>query len=320
MTLNPAYRTSTVTALAARIRETRDLGILPIIADALQDAGCYEPWVESLRAGLPVAEAAGYLVPDGWWEYSRLGEELWDGPAMTEIRRDQIVRRRAELRNLHTVACPTCGDTEWVRLGVTARPCPTCPTRERWDRAKCPECKGPRERHNTTWYPCRTCGGSGDLLVRWANGGTMGYYADERSLSFDGPLPLVSARVEEIAEEGICQRCKGHWAKCPDCSGTGSIVRPAAWLWNLPVWYEVDVEGVEPWGIVAPHSWWDGREHSGGPRRGDVPAFLFDTLWDQGIGKKETRPGRRRILFPSPAAARQALIAAVRRWRYSPVS
>jgi hypothetical protein len=37
---DPAWRTSTVLALARTIRETRDFATMPILADALQDAGC----------------------------------------------------------------------------------------------------------------------------------------------------------------------------------------------------------------------------------------------------------------------------------------
>ncbi len=290
MTLNPAFRTSTVTALAARIREDRAYHLLPIIADAIQDAGCYEPWLERLRAGTPTAEAAGYLVPEGWWEY-----------ANTKTGKDRLARR-AELLRLHT--------------GATLLPlfCDVCKDRERWDRAKCPECKGPRERHNTQWYPCRTCGGSGDLLVRWANGGTMGYYADERSLSFDGPLPVVSARVEEIAEEVGCPRC-GGWGRpertrsrigpeCRRCSGTGRIVRPTAWVRNLPVWYEVTVEGVEPVQLRV-RSLDDKWSYQHGDN--SLPSWLWDIYY--------TASGN---YHDSPAAARQALVAAVRRWRDSP--
>lgn len=36
----PAWRTSTVTALAAQMYEARDFCTMPILADALQDAGC----------------------------------------------------------------------------------------------------------------------------------------------------------------------------------------------------------------------------------------------------------------------------------------
>ena len=39
-TLAPAWRTSTVTALASQMYESRDFGAMPILADALQDAGC----------------------------------------------------------------------------------------------------------------------------------------------------------------------------------------------------------------------------------------------------------------------------------------
>jgi hypothetical protein len=38
--LDPSWRTSTVVALAARMYESRDFAAMPILADALQDAGC----------------------------------------------------------------------------------------------------------------------------------------------------------------------------------------------------------------------------------------------------------------------------------------
>jgi hypothetical protein len=37
---DPAWRTSTVVALASQMYESRDFGAMPILADALQDAGC----------------------------------------------------------------------------------------------------------------------------------------------------------------------------------------------------------------------------------------------------------------------------------------
>ena len=38
--IDPAWRTSTVTAIARGVYESRDFSALPILADALQDAGC----------------------------------------------------------------------------------------------------------------------------------------------------------------------------------------------------------------------------------------------------------------------------------------
>jgi hypothetical protein len=38
--LDPAWRTPTVVALASQMYESRDFGAMPILADALQDAGC----------------------------------------------------------------------------------------------------------------------------------------------------------------------------------------------------------------------------------------------------------------------------------------
>jgi len=40
VTLSPAWLTSTVIALARQMYESRDFSPLPILADALQDAGC----------------------------------------------------------------------------------------------------------------------------------------------------------------------------------------------------------------------------------------------------------------------------------------
>ncbi len=40
VTFSPSWRTSTPVALAAQMYESRDFGAMPILADALQDAGC----------------------------------------------------------------------------------------------------------------------------------------------------------------------------------------------------------------------------------------------------------------------------------------
>jgi hypothetical protein len=41
--IDRAWLTSTVTSLAAQIYESRDFGAMPVLADALQDAGCENP-------------------------------------------------------------------------------------------------------------------------------------------------------------------------------------------------------------------------------------------------------------------------------------
>src|SRR5262249_49402987 len=43
VTLDPAWRTSTVVALASQMYDSRDFSAMPILADALQDAGCDNP-------------------------------------------------------------------------------------------------------------------------------------------------------------------------------------------------------------------------------------------------------------------------------------
>ncbi|MBP3953754.1 hypothetical protein J8F10_00365 [Gemmata sp. G18] len=40
VTFSPSWRTSTAVALASQMYESRDFGAMPILADALQDAGC----------------------------------------------------------------------------------------------------------------------------------------------------------------------------------------------------------------------------------------------------------------------------------------
>ncbi|MBP3959436.1 hypothetical protein J8F10_29685 [Gemmata sp. G18] len=40
LTFSPSWRTSTTVALASQMYESRDFSAMPILADALQDAGC----------------------------------------------------------------------------------------------------------------------------------------------------------------------------------------------------------------------------------------------------------------------------------------
>jgi hypothetical protein len=42
VTLDPAWRTSTVVAIARQVYESRDFSAMPILADALEDAGCQD--------------------------------------------------------------------------------------------------------------------------------------------------------------------------------------------------------------------------------------------------------------------------------------
>ena len=69
MTLNTIlpWRTATAIAIARRFRETNDAALLPILADALEDAGCDSVTVlHALRAGQrwPTHIVLGL----GWWE------------------------------------------------------------------------------------------------------------------------------------------------------------------------------------------------------------------------------------------------------------
>jgi hypothetical protein len=47
VTLSPEWLTSTVTAVARGMYDTRDFSPMPILADALQDAGCEHPYILS---------------------------------------------------------------------------------------------------------------------------------------------------------------------------------------------------------------------------------------------------------------------------------
>ncbi|MCE9568371.1 MAG: hypothetical protein K8U57_40745 [Planctomycetes bacterium] len=47
VTVDPAWLTSTVVSLARQMYESRDFTTMPILADALQDAGCDEPTIRA---------------------------------------------------------------------------------------------------------------------------------------------------------------------------------------------------------------------------------------------------------------------------------
>lgn len=71
--LAPAWQTSTAVALARRCRATHDYSPLPILADALQDAGCDRPDVlDHLRA--PTCHGWGCWVLDGLLDPAILGD------------------------------------------------------------------------------------------------------------------------------------------------------------------------------------------------------------------------------------------------------
>ena len=62
----PAWRTHTAVALASHIYEAREWGAMPILADALQDAGC-----EDVRVLEPLRDPAGV-----WFRGARVLDEL----------------------------------------------------------------------------------------------------------------------------------------------------------------------------------------------------------------------------------------------------
>lgn len=67
---SPQWRTSTAVALAAQVYAARDFSVMPVLADALQDAGCEsKPVLEHCRA-------AGHEHVRGCWVLDRvLGKE-----------------------------------------------------------------------------------------------------------------------------------------------------------------------------------------------------------------------------------------------------
>jgi hypothetical protein len=60
---NPEWRTSTAVALAAQMYEVRDFGAMPILADALQDAGCDDEMLNHCR-DVTVTHVRGCWVVD----------------------------------------------------------------------------------------------------------------------------------------------------------------------------------------------------------------------------------------------------------------
>ncbi|WP_439625131.1 hypothetical protein [Gemmata sp.] len=60
---SPELRTSTVVAIAQQMYESRDFGAMPILADALQDAGCDSDDILTHCRG-PVPHVRGCWVVD----------------------------------------------------------------------------------------------------------------------------------------------------------------------------------------------------------------------------------------------------------------
>ena len=62
LTFDPTWRTSTAVALAQQMYESRDFSPLPILADALQDAGCEHPDILSHCRGTGVHVRGCWVV------------------------------------------------------------------------------------------------------------------------------------------------------------------------------------------------------------------------------------------------------------------
>ncbi|OWK43679.1 hypothetical protein [Fimbriiglobus ruber] len=63
VSFDPSWFTSTVTTLAQQMYDTRDFSLMPILADALQDAGCDDDQVLSHCRG-PEPHVRGCFVVD----------------------------------------------------------------------------------------------------------------------------------------------------------------------------------------------------------------------------------------------------------------
>lgn len=177
-----------------------------------------------------------------------------------------------------------------------------------WKRCVCPKCS-----HNaktmvfvaglrTDPRDCHVCGGTGDLLRRRESPrqpgfGTMPIVTRLRDEP-DRGLLVVGATVAEIAMEER-QRIleKDPISKRPRYrrDGYGGFERrivPSPWLRALPLWYAVEVEGVEPTEFKARWVWWDNDE----VRR----IVRIEEIND---------------MYRSPDAAKAALTAAIAQWR-----
>jgi hypothetical protein len=82
ITFSPSWRTDTVRLLAQQMYESRDFSAIPILADALQDAGCDSDDILShcrgegphVRGCWVIDLVTGVLEPLGWWPSPLLGE------------------------------------------------------------------------------------------------------------------------------------------------------------------------------------------------------------------------------------------------------
>ena len=64
VTFSPSWRTDTAISLAAHVYDARDFSAMPILADALQDAGCDSDDVLSHCRDATLAHARGCWVID----------------------------------------------------------------------------------------------------------------------------------------------------------------------------------------------------------------------------------------------------------------
>jgi hypothetical protein len=61
---SPQWRTDTAVSLARQMYETRDFGVMPILADALQDAGCDSEDILSHCRDVALTRVRGCWVVD----------------------------------------------------------------------------------------------------------------------------------------------------------------------------------------------------------------------------------------------------------------
>jgi hypothetical protein len=88
VTFDPSWRTSTAVELARQMYESRTFDRMPILADALQDAGCEEPSV------IVHCQSDGPHVRGCWVVDLVLGRGWPGAPRLQPVRRRRVNRRK----------------------------------------------------------------------------------------------------------------------------------------------------------------------------------------------------------------------------------
>jgi hypothetical protein len=345
-----SWLTSTVVCIARGIHNDRDYDRCPILADALQDAGCedaattdglrlrpadYAGFVGCLLTGKPERIEFAALEcrahkpdPDcpNSGGHAGIDRHYVGVEGFERVPCTKCWPRLAELRAAHLGPCLLCRDTTRVQergmLGWV-KTCTACvPARDRWDREPCPESylvNGERYHKGFADSTCPICGfvgtsGTGDLFLR----PTVGFRnrnlddpdARPQPLTADRPIRTDRGRIMVGATLLEIARV----ATVDEREANGCDYFPTPWTRALLTARPdcgLMVEGVEPAVTIrGQYRLCRGR----GPRDGvaeDVPEWAFDLL---AAGEPVTTGlGRTARVFASPTAAHYALDAAVTR-------